>query len=249
MLVVPGVIQQESENRMSALVLIVEDEHDLMTTLDYSLRREGYQTRSALTAADALEVAVNEPLPDLVLLDLMLPDLSGTEVCRRLKSNDKTKNIPVIMVTAKAEEIDRVVGFEVGADDYIVKPYSMRELMLRVSAVLRRSKTVEPQSEEIRFGCLRLDRPGHRIWVDEKEIRLTALEFRLLTTFYERRGRVQTRERLLTDVWGYQAEVTTRTVDTHMKRLREKLKAAGPYIETVRGVGYRMRAHPSESNE
>jgi len=234
---------------MSALILIVEDEQDLLTTLEYSLQREGYQTRSALTAADALDAAVREPLPDLVLLDLMLPDKSGTEVCRRLKGDEKTRHIPVVMVTAKAEEIDRVVGFEVGADDYVVKPYSMRELMLRVGAILRRSHVVETEREEVRFGCLRLDRPGHRAWVEEREIRLTALEFRLLTTFYDRRGRVQTRERLLTDVWGYQAEVTTRTVDTHMKRLREKLNAAGTYIETVRGVGYRMRAHPNESNE
>jgi two-component system phosphate regulon response regulator PhoB len=179
----------------------------------------------------------------------MLPDLSGTEVCRRLKNGEKTKHIPVVMVTARAEEIDRVVGFEVGADDYVVKPYSMRELMLRVGAILKRSRGAEEEREEINFGELRLDRPGHRVWVENEEIRLTALEFRLLTTFYDRRGRVQTRERLLTDVWGYQAEVTTRTVDTHMKRLREKLKAAGVYIETVRGVGYRMRTHPNETSE
>ena len=142
-----------------------------------------------------------------------------------------------------------MVGFEVGADDYVVKPYSMRELMLRVGAMLRRFRGTASQKEEITFGCLRLDRPGHRAWVDDTEVRLTALEFRLLTTFYDRKGRVQSRERLLTDVWGYQAEVTTRTVDTHMKRLREKLGSAGMYIETVRGVGYRFRAHPDERNE
>ncbi|MBV70934.1 MAG: DNA-binding response regulator [Myxococcales bacterium] len=234
---------------MSALILIVEDERDLLTTLEYSLQREGYQTRSAATAQDALELVQKEPLPNLVLLDLMLPDMSGTEVCKRMKNGAKTKDIPVVMVTARAEEIDRVVGFEVGADDYVVKPYSMRELMLRVSVILKRSKGAESQSEDIEFGCLKLDRPGHRVWVEDQEIRLTALEFRLLTTFYDRRGRVQTRERLLTDVWGYQAEVTTRTVDTHMKRLREKLKAAGVYIETVRGVGYRMQARPNQSQE
>ena len=234
---------------MSALILIVEDERDLLNTLEYSLQREGYQTRSAICAQDALEFASKEPLPNLILLDLMLPDMSGTEVCRRLKSNEKTKHIPIIMVTARAEEIDRVVGFEVGADDYVVKPYSMRELILRVGVVLKRCQTVSKDADEIEFGCLKLDRPGHRAWVEGEELKLTALEFRLLTTFYERRGRVQTRERLLTDVWGYQAEVTTRTVDTHMKRLREKLRGAGSYIETVRGVGYRMRAHPEQIEE
>ncbi len=234
---------------MSALILIVEDERDLLNTLEYSLQREGYQTRSAATAKDALELVQKEPLPNLVLLDLMLPDMSGTEVCRRLKNGTNTKDIPVVMVTARAEEIDRVVGFEVGADDYVVKPYSMRELMLRVGVILKRSRGNENRAEDIDFGCLKLDRPGHRVWVENEEIRLTALEFRLLTTFYDRRGRVQTRERLLTDVWGYQAEVTTRTVDTHMKRLREKLKAAGSYIETVRGVGYRMQARPPQIEE
>jgi two-component system phosphate regulon response regulator PhoB len=233
---------------MSALILIVEDDQDLITTLDYSLRREGYQTRCASTGADALIMAAKEPTPNLVLLDIMLPDVSGTEVCRRLKSGEKTRHIPVVMVTAKAEEIDRVVGFELGADDYVVKPYSMRELMLRVAVILKRSRVTEATKDETTFGCLKLDRPGHRVWVENKEIRLTALEFRLLTTFYDRRGRVQSRERLLTDVWGYQADVTTRTVDTHMKRLREKLGTAGVYIETVRGVGYRMRAQPDEAD-
>ena len=227
---------------MSHLILIVEDEHDLLTTLEYSLQREGYRTRTASTGIDALNAAALEPMPALVLLDLMLPDLSGNEVCRRLKKDEKTKEIPVVMVTAKAEEIDRVVGFEVGADDYVVKPFSMRELILRVAVILKRSKGTADVVDDIVFGTLRIDRPGHRVWVGDQELKLTALEFRLLTTFYERRGRVQSRERLLTDVWGYQAEVTTRTVDTHMKRLREKLGAAGEYIETVRGVGYRFRA-------
>ena len=138
---------------------------------------------------------------------------------------------------------------EVGADDYVVKPYSMRELMLRVHAILRRSQAAEPEREDLQFGCLRMNRPGHRVWVENVEIRLTALEFRLLTTFFDRKGRVQSRERLLTDVWGYQSEVTTRTVDTHMKRLREKLGVAGYYIETVRGVGYRFRENPNEGTE
>ncbi len=233
---------------MSNLILIVEDEHDLLTTLEYSLQREGYQTRSASTGQQALTSSMIEPIPDLVLLDLMLPDLSGTEVCRQLKQNEKTAHVPVIMVTAKSEEIDRVVGFEVGAEDYVVKPFSMRELILRVGVVLKRNRQASSGTDEVTFGCLRIDRPGHRAWVSGEEIRLTALEFRLLLTFYERRGRVQTRERLLTDVWGYQADVTTRTVDTHMKRLREKLGAAGAYVETVRGVGYRFRARPDEQS-
>jgi len=231
---------------MSRLILIVEDEADLLTALDYNLQREGYSTRTATTGQAAIESAQLDPIPDLVLLDLMLPDMSGTEVCRRLRSNDRTKQMSVVMVTAKSEEIDRVVGFEVGADDYVVKPYSIRELILRVRAVLRRSQSAKPDNAEATFGVLRIDLPAHRIWVEEQEVRLTALEFRLVTTFHVRRGRVQTRERLLSDVWGYQADVTTRTVDTHVKRLREKLGNAGQYIETVRGVGYRFRGHPDE---
>ena len=229
---------------MSALILIVEDERDLQMTLEYNLEREGYRTRSAMTGVEALAQAHREPVPDLVLLDLMLPDMTGTEVCRQLRAAEDTRDVSVIMCTAKGEEIDRVVGFEVGADDYVTKPYSVRELMLRVRAVLRRASPPPEESKEIVFGVLRIDVPAHRAWVADEEIRLTALEFRLLTTFHARRGRVQTRERLLTDVWGYQAEITTRTVDTHVKRLREKLAAAGQYIETVRGVGYRFAATP-----
>ncbi len=233
---------------MSGLILIVEDEHDLLTTLEYNLEREGYRTRTAMTGQAALEAALEDPLPDLILLDLMLPDFSGTEVCRRLRADERTREIPVVMATAKGEEIDRVVGFEVGADDYVAKPFSIRELILRVRAILRRSRTPSEDRDELSFGRLRIDQPGHRTWVDDEEVKLTALEFRLLTTFHARRGRVQTRERLLSDVWGYQADVTTRTVDTHVKRLREKLADAGQYIETVRGVGYRFRAHPDEDS-
>ena len=149
--------------------------------------RRGYRTRPATNGQEAIAAIDQDPVPDLVLLDLMLPDTSGTEICRRIKGAERTKNVPVIMVTAKGEEIDRVVGFEVGADDYVVKPYSMRELMLRVGAMLRRFRGTASQKEEITFGCLRLDRPGHRAWVDDTEVRLTALEFRLLTTFYDRK--------------------------------------------------------------
>ncbi len=234
---------------VSALILVVEDEHDLLAALDYNLRGEGYRTRTATTGADALASAQMDPIPDLILLDLMLPDMNGTEVCRRLKSDEKLSEVPVIMVTAKGEEIDRVVGFEVGAEDYVVKPFSMRELLLRVKVILKRGRGSSGDKEEIVFGCLRLDLPAHRIWVNDEEIRLTALEFRLVNTFHARRGRVQSRDRLLLDVWGYQADVTTRTVDTHIKRLREKLGDAGQYIETVRGVGYRFRSRPDEVAE
>ncbi len=229
------------------LVLVIEDEVDLATTVEYNLRAEGYQVCLAHTGRAGLAAATGEPLPDVVVLDLMLPDLSGTEICRRLRDQERTRDIPVIMCTAKGEEIDRVVGFEVGADDYIVKPFSVRELILRIRALLRRVNRVEGEPSLIRFGRLKIDRDAHRAWVDEGEIGLTALEFRLLHAFMSRKGRVQTRDALLSDVWGIEAEVTTRTVDTHVKRLREKLGDAGGYIETLRGVGYRFKDQPDEA--
>jgi two-component system phosphate regulon response regulator PhoB len=232
---------------MAQTILIVEDEPDLLSTLEYNLQREGFETRAATSAEQALKLAAKEPRPDLVLLDVMLPDLSGTEVCRRLKHSEALRHIPVIMVTARGEEIDRVVGFEVGADDYVVKPFSVRELLLRVRAVLRRAaRTDEPLADATVFGRLALDPAAHRCRVDDDEVILTALEFRLLSTFLVRRGRVQSRDTLLSDVWGIEADITTRTVDTHVKRLREKLGAAGVYVETLRGVGYRFRARPDD---
>ena len=234
---------------MLGLILVIEDEVDLATTLEYSLKREGYQVRVAHTGRAGLEAAALEPVPDLVVLDLMLPDLSGTEVCRRLRENERTRELPIVMCTAKGSELDRVVGFEVGADDYVVKPYSVRELLLRIRALLRRSQRTETAAgEPVKFGRLRLDREAHRAWVDEVELSLTALEFRLLSAFLARKGRVQTRDSLLSDVWGIEADVTTRTVDTHVKRLREKLGEAGAYIETLRGVGYRFRDQPDEES-
>jgi len=196
---------------------------------------------------EGLRLARSE-VPDLILLDLMLPDLPGTELCKALKESPKTRDIRVVMVTARGEEIDRVVGFELGADDYIVKPFSVRELLLRVKAIMRRGAASAGEPEGVvEFGCLRIDRGAHRIWVDESEIELTALEFKLLVTLYDRRNRVQTRSVLLEDVWGIQADITTRTVDTHVKRLREKLLGARDYVETVRGVGYRFVASPEEA--
>ncbi len=229
-----------------AKILVVEDEPDLQQVLDYNLSQAGHSVFASLSGAGALQIA-KEEIPDLVLLDLMLPDISGTEVCKALKEYGPTKHIPVVMVTAKGEEIDRVVGFELGVDDYVVKPFSVRELLLRVQAILRRGKAEVAESETvIRFGELKVDREAHRVWVRDAEIELTALEFKLLVTLYERRNRVQSRSMLLDDVWGIQADITTRTVDTHVKRLREKLLAARDYIETVRGVGYRFVGSPAE---
>jgi two-component system, OmpR family, phosphate regulon response regulator PhoB len=177
----------------------------------------------------------------LVLLDLMLPDLSGTAVCRQLRASERTKTVPVIMLTARGDELDRVVGFEVGADDYVTKPFSVRELMLRVRAILRRLGAPSEESPRLQNGELELDVASHRVWVRGEEVRLTALEFRLLSTMLSRAGRVQTRDTLLSDVWGMHAGLTTRTVDTHVTRLRKKLGEVGNYIETLRGVGYRFR--------
>ncbi len=228
---------------MPATILIVDDEQDLVDILEFNLRNNGYLCRRALSGSAALEMAALEPPPDAVLLDLMLPDIPGMEVCRRLRESERTRNIPVVMLTAKDDEIDRIVGLELGADDYVTKPFSIRELMLRVRAVLRRSTkdaATEP-GHELKFGPLRIDMAGHRVWVSDAELRLTALEFKLLTTLVTRSGRVQTRDALLTDVWGMQTGVSTRTVDTHVTRLRKKLGAAGGYVETLRGVGYRFR--------
>jgi len=225
---------------MAARILVVEDEQDLNRNLVYNLEREGYSVVAALTGSAGLALAHEEPIPDLVLLDLMLPDLSGTEICRRLREDPLTREMLVVMVTARDDEIDRVVGFEVGADDYVVKPFSVRELMLRVRALLRRRTTDKATVDRIRFGDLWVEREAHRVWVNEDEITLTALEFKLLLTLLDRRGRVQDRTRLLDDVWGITADINTRTVDTHVKRLRKKLRVAGRYIETLRGVGYRF---------
>jgi two-component system phosphate regulon response regulator PhoB len=228
---------------MPNTILIVDDEHDLLDTLEFNLQREGFVTRRASTGRAGLEAAALEPPPDLVLLDLMLPDIPGTEVCRQLRASERTRAVPVIMLTARTEELDRVVGFEVGADDYVTKPFSVRELVLRVRAILRRSGGASPSDANMRqkVGELELDESSHRVWVRGEEVRLTALEFRLLSTLLDRAGRVQTRETLLTDVWGMHAGLTTRTVDTHVTRLRKKIGEAGNYIETLRGVGYRFR--------
>ncbi|TXD38912.1 response regulator transcription factor [Lujinxingia vulgaris] len=233
---------------MSKLILIVEDEPDLVENLEYNLRREGFEADAALSGQQALARLKERPLPDLIVLDLMLPDLSGFEVCRRVRADETTRHIPILMLTARGEDHERVQGFEAGADDYVVKPFNVRELMLRVRAVLRRSEGPEedPAPGQVSFGRLRVDFPAVRVWVDEEPIVLTALEFRLLETLFSRRGRAQSREVLLSDVWDIQADVMTRTVDTHIKRLREKLGPCGAYIETLRGIGYRFCATPPD---
>ena len=228
-----------------ARVLVVEDEADLQEVLRFNLQHAGHQAVLANSGSDAIRLA-RRVRPDLVLLDVMLPDILGTEVCRALREDDETRGTPIIMLTAKAEEQNRVEGFQIGADDYVTKPFSVRELMLRVNAILRRTRLDEGAVGEIVFGILRIDPQAHRAWVDGQEVELSALEFRLLLNLYERRNRVQSRARLLDDVWGVTADVTTRTVDTHVKRLREKLGAARIYVETVRGVGYRFVGSPTD---
>lgn len=231
------------DHRAVSTILIVDDEEDLATTVAYAFEQEGWSTSVAHDGKTALESALGTKTPDVVLLDLMLPDISGTEVCRQLRSHDATRAIPIVMLTARNEEIDRVVGFEVGADDYVGKPFSMRELVLRIKAILRRAEPPET-TDDVRFGRLRVDHAAHQVWIDEEEVILTALEFRLLWTLLSRRGRVQSRETLLNDVWGHDPGLPTRTVDTHIQRLRKKLGAASAYIETLRGAGYRFRSAP-----
>jgi len=220
-------------------ILIVDDEPDLLELVRVNLDQAGYSVETAGSGRDAL-AAVRRSAPDLVVLDLMLPDLSGTELCRRIRSDPALADLPIIMLTAKAAEVDRVVGFEVGADDYVTKPFSPRELALRVAAVLRRRQGSNGSSKLYTCGPIRLDPTRHRCFVDDVEVMLTAKEFGLLSELMQRPGRVVTRDGLLEHVWGRDVTVTSRTIDTHLKRLREKLGTAGSMIETVRGVGYRF---------
>ncbi|WP_224982971.1 response regulator [Geomonas agri] len=220
-------------------VLVIEDERDLAELVAFHLEQEGYHCLIAGDGNSGLSEA-RRHRPDLILLDLMLPGMMGTEVCRLLKGGEQTSSIPVIMLTAKGEEIDRVVGFEMGADDYVVKPFSTRELMLRVRAVLRRGGGEAAKGTQITLGALRIDTEGHRVEVAGEEVQLTSTEFKLLMNLAERLGRVQSREVLLQNVWGYNYLGDTRTVDTHMTRLRTKLGAAGDMIKTVRGFGYKL---------
>ncbi|MEI8064169.1 MAG: response regulator transcription factor [Verrucomicrobiota bacterium] len=224
---------------MPDTILIVDDEPDVVDLLVFNLQKAGFKTLTARDGNTALQ-KVRDELPALVILDLMMPGLDGTEVCRQLKADQKTSAIPVIMLTAKAEEVDRIVGLELGADDYITKPFSPRELALRVKSVLRRATGKAVPNEILKHADLVVDLAKHEATFKGKPIELTATEFKLLVMLLERRGRVQTRDALLTDVWGYEGDVDTRTVDTHVRRLREKLGKAADWIETIRGVGYRF---------
>ena len=224
---------------MSQKIYIVEDEPDIRETLKYNFSSEGFKVFTAPDGEEALS-NIKKVLPDVLILDLMLPGVSGLDVCKSIRADDDIRDMSIIMLTAKGEEIDRVIGFELGADDYVTKPFSVRELILRVKVLLKKQRESLVENKLVTFGPIRIDLDAHELKINDKEIVLTALEFKLLQHLVKRKGRVQTREQLLGDVWGYSAEVTTRTVDTHIKRLREKLGNTSEYIQTIRGVGYRF---------
>jgi DNA-binding response OmpR family regulator len=225
--------------RVTPKILVVDDEPDAVELVAFNLRAAGYEVTTATDGAEALRKA-RDQLPDLMVLDLMLPEVDGLEVCKILRRNPATMAIPIIMLTAKAAEIDRVLGLELGADDYVAKPFSPRELVLRIKNLLHRGQGAGDKKELIQLGELLIDVPRHRVSVQGRPVELTATEFKLLTLLAQRRGRVQSREQLLHDVWNYERVIDTRTVDTHMRRLREKLGCASRYLDTVRGVGYRF---------
>jgi len=224
----------------SVSVLVVEDEDDIRNLVALNLRRAGFRVLTASDGARALALA-REHVPPVVLLDLMLPDMSGTEICAALRKEEATRGVYVIMVTARTEESDRIAGFEVGADDYVSKPFSVRELVLRVRAAARRMSRSEPQTEALNLGLLKIDAEAHRVWVGSEEVELTATEYKLLLHLAQNVGKLCSRGELLRDVWELPPSLNTRTVDTHVKRLRQKLEQASDYIETVRGAGYRFR--------
>jgi two-component system phosphate regulon response regulator PhoB len=225
--------------RVKAKILVVDDEPDALELIAFNLKTAGLDVVTASDGEAALQLARSHQ-PDLVLLDLMLPEVDGLEVCKILRRDPATSAIPIIMVTAKAAEMDRVLGLELGADDYVTKPFSPRELVLRVKNLLRRRQAAEAKTDRITAGDLMIDVPRHLVTVQGRAVELTATEFRLLSVLAQRRGRVQSREQLLRDVWDYESLIDTRTVDTHMRRLREKLGPAARYLDTVRGVGYRF---------
>ena len=224
-------------------ILVVDDEPDILSLLVYHLSREGFRVNTAVNGAGAIAAA--ETVPDLIVLDLMLPVMDGYAVLRQLRKSELTRHIPVILLTARVEEKERVRGFEYGADDYVTKPFSARELVLRIKSQLRRSQSEGSlPSRRLKIGPVTLDKEAHRVFSDEKEVKLTPLEYRLLEVLMDRRGRAQSRRQLLQAVWETDAEIETRTVDMHVARLRSKLGEAGERIETVRGVGYRFRTDP-----
>lgn len=221
-------------------VLIVEDDKHISKLVKYNLEKADYECLVAGTGEKALKLLEEFPA-DLVMLDIMLPEMDGFGVCRNIRQDPRFKDTRIIMLTAKGEEVDRIVGLELGADDYIVKPFSPRELVLRVKAILRRGRTEETKKDLLMAGGISVNLPKHKVTIKNKEIILTSMEFKLLLTLMQRQGRVQTREMLLADVWNMDSELDTRTIDTHIKRLREKLGKYGTCIETIRGMGYRFR--------
>lgn len=228
-----------SKTRVRSKILVVDDEPEAVELVEFNLKQAGFSVATAADGAEALNKA-RATSPNLIVLDLMLPEIGGLEVCKMLRRDPATSGVPIIMLTAKAAEIDRVLGLELGADDYITKPFSPRELVLRIQKLLQRGQAIADAQETLRFGDLLIDGPRHIVSWRGKSVELTATEFKLLTVLAQRRGRVQSREQLLRDVWEYNNLVDTRTVDTHMRRLREKLGMAAKYLDTVRGVGYRF---------
>ena len=226
---------------MKPKILVVDDEPDALEVLGFKLKEAGYTPIFAKDGMRAIAIARDER-PALIVLDLMLPEVDGLEVCKILRRDPTTAMIPIVMLTARAAEMDRVLGLELGADDYVTKPFSPRELVLRIKKLLARAKAADEPMAQIRFGELEIDVPRHQVSVGGSVVTLTATEFKLLELLARRRGRVQTRERLLQDVWGYENPIDSRTVDTHMRRLREKIGDAARFLETIRGVGYRFTA-------
>ncbi len=224
---------------MKQKILVVDDEPEAVELLEFNLKQAGYVVTTAEDGAEALKKARTQS-PDLIVLDVMLPEMDGFEICKALRLDSATRRMPILMLTAKAGEIDRVLGLELGADDYLTKPYSPRELLLRIKKILARGQAEEKPREQMRFGDLVLDVPRHLANWKGKPLDLTATEFKLLTLLAQRAGRVQSRDHLLRDVWEYDSLIDTRTVDTHMRRLREKLGPASKHLDTVRGVGYRF---------
>ncbi len=221
-------------------ILIVEDDTDILHLLSYNVQSAGFDIVTAMDGNAALAM-VKQHSPDLIILDLMIPGIDGFEVCKELKRNPETRNMPVIMLTAKGEEVDRIVGLELGADDYVVKPFSPRELILRIRAILRRATSEAVPETVWQNEGLRVDFEGHKLMVDDEDVSLTATEFKLLSELIRNPGKVQTRDQLLDRVWAYQFDGYARTVDTHVRRLRQKLGHYSDWVETVRGVGYRFR--------
>lgn len=220
-------------------ILVADDEPDVLSLVTLNLKNAGFVVLRAEDGLSALQQA-RDSAPALIVLDLMLPEMSGLEVCKMLRKESVTAQIPIIMLTAKAEEVDRIVGLELGADDYLTKPFSPRELVLRIKSVLRRVGAGTESDDVLNLGDIQLDRSRHEVQVKGRSIDFTATEFKLLAVLIERRGRVQSRDTLLNDVWGYESVIDTRTVDTHIRRLREKLGKASDCIETIRGFGYRI---------